>query len=98
MSNLNHEEKIKQIEAETAEIKRQMMKLEFQHKKDIVEAQKRFDEAEKRFDERSDKIQRQLDYITKLVGISFEELDQMDERLFSASIPLGQRLSRNKSS
>jgi hypothetical protein len=74
------------------------MKMEFRHKKYIAETEKHLKKSEKRFDERSDKIQRQLDYITKLVGISFEELDQMDERLFSASIPLGQRLSRNKSS
>ena len=86
---MNHEEKIKQIEAETAEIKQQIMKLEFQHKKDIVESEKRFNERSEKIQakldeiaERQNRTQNHLDHITKLVGVSFEELDQMDERLF----------------
>jgi hypothetical protein len=74
------------------------MKMEFRHKKDIAETEKHLKESEKRSDERRDKIQWRLDYITKLVGISFAKLDQMDERPFPASIPLRHRLSRDKSS
>jgi uncharacterized protein (DUF1919 family) len=71
---MNHETKIQQIELEMTEIKSQILKLEFQHKKDIKE-------AEKRFDDRNDKIQRQLDYITKLAGVTYQELDLLDEKL-----------------
>jgi hypothetical protein len=63
------------------------MKMEFRHKKYIAETEKHLKKSEKRSDERRDKIQWRLDYITKLVGISFAELDQMGEKLFSASIP-----------
>ena len=78
---MNHEEKIQQIELEMTEMKSQILKLEFQHKKDIKEAEKYIKEAEKRFDDRNDKIQRQLDYITKLAGITYQELDLLDEKL-----------------
>ncbi len=71
---MNHEEKIRQIETETAELKHQIMKLEFQHKKDIIE-------AEKEFNERHNKIQKHLDYITKLARITYEELDLLDEKI-----------------
>lgn len=78
---MNHEEKIQQIETETAELKHQIMKLEFQHKKDIIEAEKEFKRSQQAFNERSDKIQRQLDYITRLAGITYEELDLLDEKI-----------------
>jgi 23S rRNA maturation-related 3'-5' exoribonuclease YhaM len=78
---MNHEEKIQQIELEMTEIKSQILKLEFRHKKDIVEAQREIKEAEKRFNERDEKIQRRIDYVAKLAGITYEELDLLDEKL-----------------
>jgi hypothetical protein len=74
---MNYEEKMQQLELEMTEMKSQILKLEFQHKKDSKE-------AEKRFDDRNDKIQRQLDYITKLAGITYQELDLLDEKLARA--------------
>lgn len=71
---MSNENKIERLELETVELKNQLLKLEFQHKKDIVE-------TEKRFNERSEKIQRQLDYITKLAGITYQELDLLDEKI-----------------
>ena len=50
------------------------MQLEFQHKKDVVDAKREADEADKR-------IQRSIDHIAKLVGITYEELDLLDEKL-----------------
>ncbi len=60
------------------DIKKQLLQLEFQHKKDIVE-------AEKRFNERTDRIQAQLDHITKLAGISFEKFAEIDARIENAA-------------
>ncbi len=71
---MNHEEKIQQLELEMTEMKSQILKLEFRHKKDIME-------AEKRFSERDEKIQRRIDYVAKLAGITYEELDLLDEKL-----------------
>jgi hypothetical protein len=71
---MNHETKLQQIELEMSEMKSQILKLEFQHKKDIME-------AEKRFNERDEKIQRRLDYVAKLAGITYEELDLLDEKI-----------------
>ncbi len=71
---MNHEEKMQQIELEMTEMKGQILKLEFRHKKDLTE-------AEKRFNERDEKIQRRLDYVAKLAGITYEELDLLDDKL-----------------
>jgi 23S rRNA maturation-related 3'-5' exoribonuclease YhaM len=78
---MNHETKLQQIELEMTEMKSQILKLEFRHKKDIMEAEKNTAEAEKRFNERDEKIQRQLDYVAKLAGITYEELDLLDEKI-----------------
>ncbi len=78
---MNHEEKIQQIELEMTEMKSQILKLEFQHKKDIMEAEKDIAEAQKRFNERDEKIQRRIDYVAKLAGITYQELDLLDEKL-----------------
>lgn len=43
----NHEEKIRKTETECVEIKRQMLKFEFQHKKDIAAIQKETAELKK---------------------------------------------------
>lgn len=45
------------------------MQLEFQHKKDVIK-------MDKDFKERDARIQRRLDHLIKLVGITYEELDQ----------------------
>ena len=74
MTDAEHEENIKNIRTETEEIKRQIMQLEFQHKKDIVETDKRFKES-------CEQINRQIKHIAKLVGITYEELDNLDFKL-----------------
>ena len=74
MTDNGHQKRIDDIETETGEIKRQIMQLEFQHKKDIVEARRKADETEAR-------IQRGIDHLIRLMGISYEELDLLDEKL-----------------
>jgi len=81
MTDNGHKKRIDEIKAETEEIRRQIMKLEFQHKKDIVEANREAAKADKRFNERQDNMQKHLDYITRLAGVTYEELDLLDEKL-----------------
>jgi hypothetical protein len=71
---MSHETKMQQLELEMTEMKSQILKLEFRHKKDIIE-------AEKRFNERDEKIQRRLDYVAKLAGVTYQELDLLDDKL-----------------
>jgi hypothetical protein len=80
-----HEEHIRKIQAETEEIKRQILQLEFQNKKDIAAAQKRFDAWD-------EKITKKLNHIAQLVGITYEELDNLDLKTQEA----GKRLSRHR--
>lgn len=61
-------------------IEQELMKLEFQHKKDIAEAEKRSNEWYERMQIGLNEIraiqkqtQLHLDHITKLVGISFDK-------------------------
>ena len=82
-----HQEKLNQIEAECNEIKRQILQLEFQHKKDMVDYKK---ESELR----NRQIERHLRHLSKLAGITFEELDAMDDRLTSAAEPLSRSRKR----
>ncbi|MGH9949319.1 MAG: hypothetical protein ACRD6X_19270 [Pyrinomonadaceae bacterium] len=77
MSENGQKKKIDKIEAETSEIKRRLMQLEFQHKKDIAE-------AEKRFNARDNMIQKRLDHLSKLAGITYEEMEFLDEKLVGA--------------
>ena len=83
----NHQKKLNQIEADCSEIKRQILQLEFQHKKDMVDYKK---ESELR----NRQIERHLRHLSKLAGITFEELDAMDDRLTSAAEPLSRSRKR----
>ncbi len=82
-----------------AEIRRQILQLEFQYKKDKVEMQKKHDETMDRIDatladiaRRQDRTQKHLDHITKLAGITFEELEFQDLKMQDA----GEILRRQK--
>lgn len=70
-------------------------KMEWLHKKEQIERQK-FNEERQRFDEESRKrwqqTQKQLDYITKLTGIAFEDIMFQEDKLQEA----GQTLQRKK--
>ena len=74
MTEAEHQQRLRSIEAETREIKQRIMQLEFQHKKDVIE-------GDKRFKERDAQIQRQLDHLIKIVGITYEELDNLDYKI-----------------
>ena len=71
MTQAEHEKRLRKIETQTEEIKRQIMRLEFQEKKDWVEAKRDFEARDK-------KIQQRIDYIAKLAGITYDELDNLD--------------------
>ena len=63
------------------ELRRQILQLEFQHKKEIAEIR-----------EIQAKTQRQLDHITQLTGFAFEELEFNNQKMQDA----GEILSRKK--
>ncbi len=97
MPETAHEKRLKKIEAETLEIKKQIMQLEFQHKKDIVAADKRIEASEKRFEETKrvheewdSMMTKKIQHIAQLVGITYEELDNLDLKVKEA----GQVLSK----
>jgi len=81
MTQAEHEEKLRKIAAETEEIKRQMMQFEFQHKKDIAYAERRFEKWQVY-------SQKQMDHLIKLVGLSYDELDEIDATLTETGIVL----------
>lgn len=73
---------------ENEEIKREILQLEFQHKKEMAEIR----DVQSKTDLRLDRIARQLDHITQLTGFAFEELQFNDKKLKDA----GEVLSREK--
>ena len=95
MTQTEHEERLRKIEAETEEIRRQMMQFEFQSKKDIAEVDRRFearqDRTQKQIDQlvtRSDRTQRQIDHLVQLIGLTYDALDDIDATLTETGIVL----------
>lgn len=84
------------------ELKQELLKLEFQHKKDIAEAEQRFNkrfermqvlvEETKVIQKQTQEIQKQtqahLNHITKLTGISFEKFADIESRIEKAATAL----------
>ena len=88
MTQTEHEARLREIRAETEEIRRQMMQFEFQHKKDIAEADRRFEAWQKAMTTKQDHSQRQIDHLVKLVGLTYDELDEIDATLTETGIVL----------
>lgn len=67
------------------DIKQELLKLEFRHKKDIVEAERRSNEGFERMRMRFEEMQLHLNHITKLTGISFEKFTDIESRIEKAA-------------
>ena len=87
-----HQESISRIEAETAEIRRQMSQYEFLAKKEEVERKKELDQMRRESEIRNEKIEIHLRHLSSLAGITFEQLDELDYRLQSASVSLAKKI------
>ena len=74
-----------------AEIRRQILQLEFQHKKDMVEMRESQEKLQARIDQRLDYVGRHLEHISQLTGYAFEEIRDIDDRLVSASNSLASK-------
>ena len=94
MTDAEHEINIQTIRNETEEIKRQIMQLEFQHKKDIVEADRRFDTRMAKLEAASNRNQGQIDHLIKLVGFTYNELDSIDATLTETGVVLSRPRKR----
>ncbi len=94
MTDAEHENNIQTIRNETEEIKRQIMQLEFQHKKDIVEADRRFDARMAKLEAASNRNQGQIDHLIKLVGFTYNELDSIDATLTETGVVLSRPRKR----
>ncbi len=82
------------MESET-EMRKQILQMEFQHKKDIAEmreTQARISASQDRISASQDRTQKHLEYITQLTGIAFEDLDFQSQKMSDA----GDILKRKK--
>ncbi len=98
-----HEKRIQKIEAECVEIRKQSMQLEFQNKKDIREFEKQQEQRRKEHEQWRKEIDKDFKFLSshakhlsKLAGITFEELGELDERLESASVSLSRKSKKSK--
>ena len=101
MTDAAHEEEIRAIRSETEKIRQQIMQLEFQHKKDIVESDRRFDQRMTRLEaaaansqKRIEFNQKQIDHLIKLVGFTYDELDSIDATLTETGVVLSRPRKR----
>jgi hypothetical protein len=81
MTHNEHEEQIQKIQAETEDIRRQMMQFEFQHKKDIAD-------FERRSEQWHNHTREKIDHLIKLVGLTYDELDEIDATLTETGVIL----------
>ncbi|MEO6050994.1 MAG: hypothetical protein ABIP78_06645 [Pyrinomonadaceae bacterium] len=88
MTQAEHEERLRKIAAETEEIKRQIMQVEFQHMKDTADADRRFETWNKAMTAKQDHTQRQIDHLVNLIGLTYDELDEIDATLTEAGVIL----------
>ena len=70
------------------DLKQEIMKLEFQHKKDITEAERRFNERFDRIQAQIEQREAHLNHLTKLAGISFEKFADIESRIEKAATAL----------
>lgn len=91
MTNDQYQQRVNQIAAETLEIRRQMSQYEFLAKKEEVERKRELDKKRKESDLRNKYIENHLKHLSQLAGISFEQLDEIDSRLESASVSLARK-------
>lgn len=87
-----HQESINRIEAQTADIRRQMSQYKLLAKKDEVERKKELDQMRRESEVRHEKIEKHLRHLSSLAGITFEQLDELDNRLQSASVSLAKTI------
>lgn len=88
----SHSMRIDRIEAETAEIRKQMLQYEFLAKKEEVERKKDLDEMRKASEVRNENIENHLKHLSALAGITFEQLDEIGNRLHAASVSLAGKI------
>lgn len=91
MTNDQYQQRVNQIAAETLEIRRQMSQYEFLAKKEEVERKRELDKKRKGSDLRNKYIENHLKHLSQFAGISFEQLDEIDSRLESASVSLARK-------
>ncbi len=71
-----------------AELRKQILQLEFQHKKEMAEIR----ESHERITKLIEHNQKQLNHITQLTGFSFEEVGEINKKLESASLALSPKI------
>ncbi len=91
MNDQTHEQRLKSIEAECSELRRQILKLEFQHKKDVLHSKRESDASWRRFEAIREQTQKHLNHLSQLTGMSFETLYDIDDRLAEAAKPLSKK-------
>ena len=74
MTDANHEKRIKKIEAEMVELRKQIMQIEFTSKRDSAAARKEHEKV-------SAQIDRQIKHVSKIMGITYDELIMLDEKI-----------------
>ena len=74
MTDAAHEKRIKKMEAEIVELRKQIMQVEFISKRDTAEARKEHEKV-------SAQIDRQIKHISSIMRITYDELDILDEKI-----------------
>jgi phage shock protein A len=74
MTDANHEKRIKKMEAEMVELRKQIMQIEFVSKRDTAVARKEHEKV-------SAHIDKQIKHISTIMRITYDELNMFDEKI-----------------
>lgn len=81
MTDANHDKRIKKIEAEMVELRKQIMQIEFISKRDSSMAKREHEAARKESDRINARIDKKLNHVSTLMGIAYDELDMLGEKI-----------------
>ena len=81
MTEATHEKRIKKMEAEMVELRKQIMQVEFISKRDSSAAKKEHEIARKEHERVSAQIERQIKHLSTIMRITYDELDNLDAKV-----------------
>ena len=81
MTDANHEKRIKKMKAEMVDLRKQIMQIEFISKRDSLASKREHEAARKESHRINALIHKKIQHISTIMGITYDELNLLDEKI-----------------
>ena len=81
MTDASHEKRIKKIDGEIVELRKQIMQIEFISKRETAAARRDHEAAQKERDKSGKRIDKRIEHLSLLMGITYDELNLVGEQV-----------------